>query len=230
MKTIDNSMLIYHGSSTVVEVPQYGVGYMNNDYGLGFYCTQEFDLACEWAVREGRNGFANAYRLDLNHLKTVNLNQGEFTILHWIAVLLNNRTFDVSSPLARAGMEYLQRVFAIDLSDTDIVIGYRADDSYFSFARDFLEGTISVRQLKEAMHLGGLGEQVVLKSHKAFEQIKFVGCEKAKFDEWYSKRLTRDTEARNRYRSMNRGEWIKGELYMPQILDEEVKPGDARIQ
>ncbi|MDE7354067.1 MAG: DUF3990 domain-containing protein [Acetatifactor sp.] len=41
----------------------------------------------------------------------------------------------------------------------DMMIGYRADDSYFSFAQDFINGTISYRQLNNALHLGRIGQQ-----------------------------------------------------------------------
>lgn len=55
----------------------------------------------------------------------------------------------------------------------DVIIGYRADDSYFSFASAFLNNTISLAQLERAMFLGKLGEQVVLKSERAFSQLHF---------------------------------------------------------
>ena len=42
---------------------------------------------------------------------------------------------------------------------------------------DFLNNTISVNQLSQAMKLGELGEQVVLKSENAFAQIRFLGYE-----------------------------------------------------
>lgn len=42
---------------------------------------------------------------------------------------------------------------------------------YFSFAQDFVAGVISLEKLSEAMRLGKLGEQIVLKSPKAFDQI-----------------------------------------------------------
>ena len=34
------SKIIYHGSQNIIENPQYGVGKLHNDYGLGFYCTK----------------------------------------------------------------------------------------------------------------------------------------------------------------------------------------------
>ena len=43
-------MKIYHGSINIIEKPIYGYGSPYNDYGLGFYCTQEKEKAMEWAV------------------------------------------------------------------------------------------------------------------------------------------------------------------------------------
>ena len=56
-----------------------------------------------------------------------------------------------------------ERTFLLDISEYDVIIGYRADDSYFSFAQDFVAGVISLQKLSEAMQLGKLGEQIVLK-------------------------------------------------------------------
>lgn len=35
------SKIIYHGSQNRIETPQYGVGKLHNDYGLGFYCADD---------------------------------------------------------------------------------------------------------------------------------------------------------------------------------------------
>lgn len=70
----------------------------------------------------------------------------------------------------------------------DMMIGYRADDSYFSFAQDFINGTISYRQLNNALHLGRLGQQFVFKSRTAFDRIQFVGSEAVECSEWYAKK------------------------------------------
>ena len=109
-------------------------------------------------------------------------------------------------------------------------MGYRADDSYFSFAADFLNGTISLAQLEEAMYLGKLGEQIVLKSEKSYRQIRFLDYEPVDASIWYPKREKRDQSARQRYFRQDREGWQKGQLYMPRILDEEIGPDDTRIQ
>lgn len=221
---------IYHGSKFIVEKPKYGLGKTYNDYGLGFYCTEEIKLAKEWAVNYDSNGYANCYELDFDNLNVLYLNAEQYCILHWLAILLENRSFDTSSPLSLEAKEYILEHFKVDYKSYDVIIGYRADDSYFSFAQDFLNGTISYRQLTHAMHLGKLGEQIVIKSKKAFENIRFVGYEAVESKEWYAKRMLRDKTARREYFDMNKGKRQKGDLYITHILDEEMDENDLRLR
>ena len=48
---------IYHGSSEIIEKPEFGYGKPYNDYGLGFYCTEQIDMAREWGVSKEEDGF-----------------------------------------------------------------------------------------------------------------------------------------------------------------------------
>ena len=220
---------IYHGSKDKIEIPIYGYGKSYNDYGLGFYCTEEIDLAKEWAVDFKRDGFVNRYELDEKDLKILYLNEKPYSILHWLALLLANRRFDVSAGLAKAAKEYIMDNFLLDISEYDVIVGYRADDTYFSFAKDFIAGTISYRQLNNAMYLGKLGEQVVIKSKKAFERLDFIDTKHVFADEWYVKKAARDDEARYAYFSIERSRYQKGDLYITQILNEEMKADDPRL-
>ena len=51
-----SKLTVYHGSPVIIEKPQFGVGNPNNDYGLGFYCTETLDLAKEWACSAETDG------------------------------------------------------------------------------------------------------------------------------------------------------------------------------
>lgn len=221
---------LYHGSLNIIEHPKFGYGKSYNDYGLGFYCTDSLEMAKEWGASIDRNGYANCYDLDCAGLKILNLNGPEFCILHWLAVLLENREFDVPSGLALEAKEYIRANFAVDYQNWDAIIGYRADDSYFSFAQDFINGTISYRQLNNAMHLGKLGQQFVLKSERAFERIRFTGYEIAESGTWYAKKMLRDKSARREYFNVERNKRQRGDLYIIQIIDEEMRPGDLRLR
>ena len=223
-------MKLYHGSDHIVEAPTYGLGKPYNDYGPGFYCTQHPDMAGEWAVGFDHDGFVNEYDFDTNGLKIVDLDAPEFTTLHWLAVLLANRWFDVRAPIANEAREYLLANFAVDLSKADVVEGYRADDSYFTFTQDFINGTISYRQLGNAMRLGELGRQVVVKSERAFSRLQFLDAQEAPRSIWLPRRERRDREAREQYFDHERNARKKGDLFITQIIDEEMGPHDDRLR
>lgn len=223
-------MKIYHGSISIIRKPIYGYGSPYNDYGLGFYCTEEKELAKEWAVDYELDGYANCYELDLSNLKVLNLNEKPYNILHWLTILIQNRQFKDRSFLVRDAKEYLIKKFSIDYSNYDVIIGYRADDSYFSFARDFLQGSISYRQLSVALKIGNLGKQVVLISQKAFDSIRFIEAEKAFSNEWYLKKNSRENEARKEYFENTKMQRQKDDLYISQIINEDMEANDERLQ
>lgn len=155
---------LHHGSSMVVRVPSIDRCKPHNDYGRGFYCTRSLELAKEWACQQGHSGFANTYAIDMESLDVLDLNSGPFNILHWLTLLLQNRTIRLASPVMVQGDAWLKKHFSIDVSSADVIKGYRADDSYFGFARAFLRNEITLEQLSRAMRLGELGEQYMVKS------------------------------------------------------------------
>lgn len=223
-------MILYHGSKDIIEKPIYGQGKKYNDYGLGFYCTDNIELAKEWGTSFERSGYANRYQIDCTELKILDLNDDKYCILHWLAILLSNREFDTPAGLALEAKEFLKKNFMLDYKEYDIIKGYRADDSYFSFAQDFINGTISYRQLNNAMYLGKLGIQYVLKSKEAFNRIVFDGYEEAEYKEWYAKKMKKDKSARREYFDVERNRRQRGDIYITQILDEEMSPDDKRLR
>lgn len=221
---------IYHGSKDIVKKPVYGKGKTYNDYGLGFYCTDTIEMAKEWGVDKTRDGYANEYEIDTENLTILDLNDEKYSILHWLSVLLENREFDIPSALAQEAKDYILNNFKVDYEKYDIIIGYRADDSYFSFAQDFINGTISYRQLSNAMRLGNLGQQFVLKSKKAFDEVKFIKYEVAENSIWYEKKESRDKAARREYFDVEKNKRQRGDIYITQIMDEEMKADDERLR
>lgn len=222
-------IVLYHGSKEKIEKPLLGKGKVYNDYGQGFYCTEHIELAREWSCNEGVDGFVNEYGLDPSGLKILNLSSEEYTILHWLALLMENRRFRVSTPVMRRGVQWLKDYFLIDISEYDLIIGYRADDSYFSFARAFISNEISLSQLNYAMRLGRLGEQYVLKTEQAFKQLVFKSAELADNTIYYARRKMRDDEARNAFFTELEKEDIHG-IYMRNIIREEMTGDDVRLR
>ena len=192
-------MHLLHGSENIITHPVLGAGNPRNDFGPGFYCTHDASLAGEWACKRCKDGFVNSYRLDDEGLSTLDLMDGSHSVLEWIALLLANRRFSPRSQLGREAKAFLLSHCLPSITGHDIVIGYRADDSYFSYAEDFVEGALSVSELSAALHLGGLGLQTVLVSARGFERLEFLGAEPASASRYHASFLSRDQRARQKY-------------------------------
>lgn len=67
----------------MIEKPVYGIGNPNNDYGLGFYCTESIELAKGGACSNETDGYANQYELNLEGLSVLSLTGGQYSILNW---------------------------------------------------------------------------------------------------------------------------------------------------
>lgn len=224
-------LTIYHGSQQIIETPRYGEGKKHNDYGQGFYCTENIELAKEWACPEKNDGYSNEYIMHLGGMNVMHLTKGEFNILNWLAVLLKNRQFDISSPIGKNAREFILSRFLPDVSDVDVMIGYRADDSYFSFASDFVNNTISLRDLNMAMQLGSLGEQIVLLSERSFNQIEFIKYDVADYHKYYYKRAERDNNARSTYANHKKDlQQLMDDIFVLDIMREDMKYDDPRLQ
>ena len=218
---------IYHGSEKIIEQPTFGEGKQTNDFGLGFYCTASDALAKEWAVSSLRDGFSNRYTLDTEYLNVLNLNSPDYTILNWIAVLVEHRLFSIKTPVARRAKQYLIEHFGINVNAYDLITGYRADDSYFDYAEAFLNNGISVEQLARAMRLGKHGEQIVLKSKFAFSCLHYEGFDLAEKSLYYVLRKARNDEANNLYLDMLEEE--NDGLYIQDIMRGGIINHDPRI-
>lgn len=227
---MSDKIIIYHGSSQIIEKPVFGMGNPNNDYGLGFYCTENIELAKEWACSSEIDGYANKYSLDLTDLSVLSLTNGEYNILNWLFVLLENRRFRVSGDIAIQAKEYIFNNFAVDYKNYDVIKGYRADDAYFSFANAFLNNTISVSQLEKAMVLGKLGEQVVAVSQKAFDALEFIEASVAPNEKYLPKKIARDSAARDEFRKEKSRGSVLTEKYILDIIREGWKNDDERLQ
>ena len=222
-------MIVYHGSDHIIKKPVYNGSKPHNDYGNGFYMSEDIELAKEWACRKNNHGIVNQYELNTKNLKILNLNDPQYNILNWLALLTKHRTYWQQSSISFQAKKYLQDYFYIDTNPYDIIIGYRADDSYFSFAKDFISNTISLQKLSTAMHLGKLGEQIVLKSEKAFKQIKFVDAYRVDKNIYYEKKVARDKKAKKDYQQTKNRQDSINDLYMIDIIRQEIKNNDPRL-
>jgi hypothetical protein len=186
-------MNIYHGSKKIIEKPSFKGSNPKNDYGAAFYLTKDLESAKSWACRNDSVGIVNKYKVDdkvFNKLKVLDLtNKDKYSVLNWLAILVHFRT--INSSLRKKNemvLEWLSKYY-VDVDDYDVVIGFRADDSYFRFPISFISNDLSFEDLEEIFISGNLGVQYAFISEKAINSLIYVDkleCEESFLGHYYS--------------------------------------------
>ena len=185
-------MIIYHGSKQIIDSPIAGGSNIHNDYGPAFYLTTDLVAAKMWACRNDEIGVVNKYEIRndvFNNLKILDLtDKKKYSVLNWIAILMHFRKLETGFIYTnQEALEFMKQYY-IDVSQYDVVIGYRADDNYFRFPKQFIEGNLAVDDLEKIYLLGDLGIQYVFMSEKAVSSLNFIGvinCEKSFIGTYY---------------------------------------------
>jgi len=171
-------MIFYHGSNQEIIKPIINGSNENNDYGPSFYLTQDYDQACLWACKNNSFGIVNKYyveKKDFESLKILDLtDKSKFSVITWISILMHFRKLSSSyKEELENELEYIKKYY-IDVSQYDIVIGFRADDSYFKFPLRFLSNSMSLEKLIKVYELGNLGIQYAFMSKRAINTLKHI--------------------------------------------------------
>ena len=217
---------IYHGGAKIVRTPAFGIGRQYNDFGLGFYCSEYFQYAAEWAVGPGRNGFVSAYSIDTDGLRIINLCSSQYNPLHWLGLLFSYREFDLSSGTAYKAKEYINKHFSIDNQASDCIIGYRADNRCFMFAQDFLDAKLSYMSFRSILQGDDSNRQFVLKSNRAFDRIIFTGYEPALRDTSFPVRQSREIKCMKSVKPITGG----NDFFITDLIEGEIRPYDTRLR
>ena len=135
----------------------------------------------EWAAKRSGHGYVNRYRIRDDRLKILDLTKTPHNdVLYWVALLMHHRELstDLRDNYPRE-LKYLEEKYLIDLAAYDIVIGFRADDSYFRFPEAFVRSEITLESLNKIIQDGELGKQYVVISERAFNLVHFLDYEEA---------------------------------------------------
>ena len=217
-------LILYHGSDRVIKHPDPYFANTNNDYGRGFYCTEDLERAQDWAARHGAgNGYVNKYSLEMQDLAVLDLTSKDFTPLHWITMLINHRVLSADDmTIYGDSFAYLSARYPLDITKFDIAIGYRADDSYFSFTKLFLSNQLSLQALTQALNLGYLGKQIVLLSEEAHkpEHLQFISAEHITDPVYLKRHNQNDKHARDCFRELRQKDWQskRGKTYIIDLM------------
>lgn len=205
---LSKTVILYHGSNSKIVNPKYLGGSNTHDYGNGFYLSLNEELAKEWAVCNSQDdGYLHKYKLDTSGLKILYLNE-KYNVLTWLAVLAKHRSADNTKKYKVNVEKLIAKYYYKEIDKYDIIVGYRADDSYFSFAKHAIKNEIDISLLELIMRTGDLGHQVFIKSKKAFEKLKEIEKNSSGYymlvnhDEYFRKYDERDHLARNQVYNM----------------------------
>ena len=155
-------MILYHGSTDLVDKPEIRKSDVYLDFGVGFYTTTSFEQAERWAkIKMRRNnvnlGYVAVYEFDIeNAEKELTIKRFDNADEEWLSFVVNNRKGNI-----------------ID-SKTDMHIGPVADDNVYQSIRLFETGAYdaeyTVRKLKtEVLH-----DQWTLHSDEILKYLNFI--------------------------------------------------------
>ena len=186
-------MKFYHGSKVVIKEPIVKGSNELNDYGPSFYLTKDLEAAKSWACKNDSVGVVNEYEIrdqSFNSLKILDLtNKTKFSVLNWMAILIRFRQLDVSFiKNNELTLNWLKKYY-IDVNDYDVIIGFRADDSYFRFPLRFISNDLAFEDLEDVFLSGELGVQYAFMSQRAIKMLKFqnaIECDSNYLGHYYS--------------------------------------------
>lgn len=186
-------MVFYHGSKKIIKTPLENGSNPTNDYGPAFYVTTDLESAKSWACRNDSVGVVNKYSVrntTFASFRVLDLtNKDKYSVLNWLAILMHFRTLDSSfKKNNQIVLEWLSKYY-IDISEYDVIIGFRADDSYFRFPIRFISNDLAFEDLEEVFLSGNLGVQYCFVSKHAIESLKFenvLECDFSFLGHYYS--------------------------------------------
>lgn len=156
-------MILYHGSTDLVSVPEIRTGEVYLDFGVGFYTTTSYEQAGRWAkIKMRRNncavGYVSVYEFDDKDAETNGLRIEKFTSAdeRWLQFVVDHRR---GKP---------------DAEEKDLYIGPVADDNIYQticlFENGAYDAAYTVKKLKtEVSH-----DQWAFHTQRALSFLKFI--------------------------------------------------------
>ena len=151
-ETIMEQIILYHGSSQIVEYPEIRTAKYHKDFYFGFYCTLLPEQAIRWATRFSGTGILNEYVYHPDdNLKVLRFPEMTEEWLDFIAA-------------CRLGKPH----------DYDIVEGPMANDTIFNFVQDFVDGKISRAAFWELAKFKKPTHQISFHTVRALTTLEFL--------------------------------------------------------
>ena len=155
-------MIIYHGSTVLVEKPVIRTGETFLDFGAGFYTTTSYEQAERWARikmrREKKSiGYVSIYEFDYESAKAeADIRKFDTADMEWLIFVVNNRR----------GMPYSE--------PADMHIGPVADDNVYQSIRFFETGILNAEETVSRLKTEALHDQWTFHTEKILSYCKYT--------------------------------------------------------
>jgi len=155
-------MIVYHGSTQIIDSPKLLKSDRFLDFGQGFYTTTNFEQASRWAnIKKQRigetNAYVNIYEIDDNLLLDKDLSILVFPEANkeWLEFVTGNRH---GNPM----------------HNYDIVKGAVANDTIYQTLVLYEAGAYTVEETITRLKVHRLFDQITFHSEKALERLVYV--------------------------------------------------------
>jgi hypothetical protein len=158
-------VILFHGGTDIVKLPQILLQTSGRDFGRGFYCTDLREQAEKWALRQGRirkqDAVLNTYNFNLDDAKkSVSVKMFNDYSMEWLELIINCRK------ILRFTHGY------------DIVYGKIANDDVGETVQAVVDGLMSPDFALQKLVFMPANNQYSFCTEKSFEFLKFVKSEK----------------------------------------------------
>lgn len=155
-------MMLYHGSTVLVETPEIRKGKTFLDFGTGFYTTTSYGQAERWAKikmrRENKNtGYVAVYEFDYEAAsENTVIRRFNTADMEWLLFVVNNRQ----------GIPFVDQA--------DMHIGPVADDNVYQSIRFFETGILNAEETVKRLKTEVLQDQWTFHTDKILSYCKFL--------------------------------------------------------
>ena len=155
-------MIIYHGSTVLVEKPEIRAGNNFLDFGIGFYTTTSYEQAERWARIKMRRekadtGYVAIYEFDYEAaLKNTAIKRFELADMDWLMFVVKNRRG-----------EYTEE-------QVDMHIGPVADDDVYQSIRLFETGVLDAEATVKRLKTEKLQDQWTFHTDKMLSYLRYM--------------------------------------------------------
>ena len=149
-------MIVYHGSTDIIEKPDVLHSKKYLDFGQGFYLTTFENQAKKWAIRKGmrqeKTAIVNVYEMTetLNDFQVLSFEKGNEQWLDFVCACRKGKNLN---------------------KNFDIIIGNVADDNVFKTVDMYFRGLWDKKKVLEELTYYKLNNQICIVNQKTLNQV-----------------------------------------------------------